>query len=76
MNWSSRAQRVLEILHSLLQPDKISIGGGNSRNITFKLDSHVQLISNKDGVLGGFMAWEMSLGNPKKSDTGNGGAMP
>jgi polyphosphate glucokinase len=56
--WNLRVLRVLEILHGLLQPDKIYIGGGNSRNITFKLGSHVQLISNNDGILGGFMAWE------------------
>jgi polyphosphate glucokinase len=56
--WNLRVQRVLKILHCLLQPDKIYIGGGNSRNITFKLDAHTRLISNKDGILGGFMAWE------------------
>jgi polyphosphate glucokinase len=53
--WNGRVQRVLKILHDLLQPDKIYIGGGN---ITFKLDAHLQLISNQDGILGGFMAWE------------------
>ena len=74
--WNFRVQRVLKILHGLLQPDKIYIGGGNSRNITFKLGSHVQLISNKDGILGGFMAWEMSPVPSKKSVAGNGGAMP
>jgi polyphosphate glucokinase len=56
--WNDRVQRVLKILHDLLLPDKVYIGGGNSRNITFKLDSHVQLISNEDGILGGFMAWK------------------
>ena len=53
-----RVQSVLKILHDLLLPDKIYIGGGNSRNITFKLDPHVHLISNEDGILGGFMAWK------------------
>lgn len=56
--WNDRVQRVLKILHDLLLPDKVYIGGGNSRNITFKLDSHVRLISNEDGILGGFMAWK------------------
>jgi polyphosphate glucokinase len=56
--WNLRVLRVLEILHDLLQPDMIYIGGGNSRNITFKLDAHLKLISNHDGILGGFMAWE------------------
>jgi polyphosphate glucokinase len=56
--WNVRVQRVLKILRDLLQPDKIYIGGGNSRNITCKLNAHLQLISNQDGILGGFMAWE------------------
>jgi polyphosphate glucokinase len=74
--WNLRLQRVLKILHGLLQPDKIYIGGGNSRNITFKLNTHIQLISNKDGILGGFMAWEMSPDTSRKSVAGNGDAMP
>lgn len=74
--WNGRVQRVLEILHDLLQPDMVYIGGGNSRNITFKLDTHIQLISNEDGILGGFMAWEMSPGTPKKLVAGDGDAMP
>jgi len=74
--WNIRVQRVLKILRGLLQPDKIYIGGGNSRNITFKLDAHTRLISNEDGILGGFMAWEMSSGPSEKSIAGNGGAMP
>jgi polyphosphate glucokinase len=56
--WNDRVRRVLKILHNLLQPDKIYIGGGNARNITFKLDAQLQLISNQDGILGGLMAWE------------------
>jgi polyphosphate glucokinase len=74
--WNRRVQRVLEILHDLVQPDMVYIGGGNSRNITFKLDTHIQLISNEDGILGGFMAWEKSPATPKKPVSGNGGAMP
>jgi polyphosphate glucokinase len=56
--WNRRVRRVIRILHDLFQPDKIYIGGGNARNITFKLDAHVQLVSNQDGILGGFILWE------------------
>lgn len=56
--WNARLQRVLSILHDLLQPDEIYLGGGNSRRVTFKLGSHLHLISNQDGILGGLMAWE------------------
>lgn len=56
--WNCRVRRAIKILHDLFNPDKIYIGGGSARNITFKLDAHVQLVSNQDGILGGFMLWE------------------
>lgn len=56
--WNHRVQHAIKILHDLFQFDKIHIGGGNARNINFKLDAHVQLVSNEDGILGGFMLWE------------------
>lgn len=56
--WNRRVQRVISILLDLLHPDKIYIGGGNAGNVTFKLDAHMKLISNQDGILGGFMLWE------------------
>jgi polyphosphate glucokinase len=74
--WNGRVQRALKIPHNLLQPDKIYIGDGNSRNLPFRLDVRVQLISNQDGSLGGFMIGKTSPGTPKKLITGKGGAMP
>jgi polyphosphate glucokinase len=55
--WNHRLRRVLKILHALFQFDTVYLGGGNSRNITFKLGAHARLISNRDGILGGFMLW-------------------
>jgi polyphosphate glucokinase len=56
--WNNRLQNVLAILHDLLHPDEIYLGGGNSRHVSFKLGPHLHLISNEDGILGGFRAWE------------------
>jgi polyphosphate glucokinase len=56
--WNRRVQRVIKILHDLIHPDQIYIGGGNSANITGKLSAHVKIISNQDGILGGFRLWE------------------
>ena len=53
-----RVQRVIEILHDLIHPDETYIGGGNSANITGKLGAHIKIISNQDGILGGFRLWE------------------
>ncbi|MGO8697993.1 MAG: ROK family protein [Limisphaerales bacterium] len=56
--WNNRLQRVLAVLHDLLHPDEIYLGGGNSRHVTFKPGPHLHLIPNEDGILGGFRAWE------------------
>jgi len=56
--WNGRVQYALTLLHDLFHPDETYIGGGNASKITFTLDAHVQLISNQDGILGGFRLWE------------------
>jgi polyphosphate glucokinase len=56
--WNDRVQYAITLLHDLFHPDKTYIGGGNASKISFTLDAHVQLISNQDGILGGFRLWE------------------
>jgi polyphosphate glucokinase len=55
--WNTRVRRVIKILHDLIHPDQIYLGGGNSANLTGKLGPHVKIISNQDGILGGFRLW-------------------
>lgn len=56
--WNSRVHQALAILQELFHPDETYIGGGNAAKISFALDSHVTLISNQNGILGGFRLWE------------------
>jgi len=56
--WNDRVQHAVTLLQELFHPDQTYIGGGNARKITFTLDAHVRLISNQDGILGGFRLWE------------------
>jgi polyphosphate glucokinase len=56
--WNDHVQLAITLLQELFHPDETYIGGGNARKITFALGSHVQLISNQDGILGGFRLWE------------------
>ena len=58
VQWNRRVRRVLNILSALFHYNRIYIGGGNARNITFKLDADMKIISNQDGILGGFMLWQ------------------
>jgi len=55
--WNRRVRQMIGVLHDLFHFDKLYIGGGNARNITFKPNAHLKLISNQDGILGGFMLW-------------------
>ena len=64
--WNRRVQRVLKILYALFHFDKVYLGGGNSRNITFKLDARTRLISNEDGILGGFLLWQPRGSCPRR----------
>ena len=74
--WNRRLQRVIKILHALFQFDTLYLGGGNSRKVTFKLGAHTRLISNRDGILGGFMLWappqstRLSVSTPRHSPAG------
>ncbi len=56
--WNKRVQHALELLNTLLNPDRVYIGGGNARNIDFKLDPNTKAVSNDAGILGGITLWE------------------
>lgn len=55
--WNGRVRRVVEILQTFLNYDRIHIGGGNARRIAFKLDRNMRLVSNTAGLLGGIALW-------------------
>jgi polyphosphate glucokinase len=38
--------------------DYLYLGGGNSKEIRFKLDTNIKVISNEDGLLGGAALWQ------------------
>ena len=55
--WNRRVRRVVDTLRALINYDRIYLGGGNSRRITFKLDPDMRVVSNEAGILGGVMLW-------------------
>jgi polyphosphate glucokinase len=56
--WNQRLQYIINIYKTVFNYDRLYIGGGNSKEITFDLDSNIQLVSNKDGIKGGAKLWE------------------
>ncbi|MCH5598785.1 ROK family protein [Niabella ginsengisoli] len=56
--WNKRMQRVLSIMKTVFNYDKLYIGGGLSRKLDFQLDENIILVANIDGIDGGVKLWE------------------
>lgn len=55
--WNRRVRRVLDTLRSLINYDRVHLGGGNAMKITFALDVDMRVVSNTAGILGGIALW-------------------
>lgn len=58
-HWNKRVRHALETLTALTLPDRIYLGGGNSRHVKGKLPAHVALTDNVAGLTGGIKLWSM-----------------
>jgi polyphosphate glucokinase len=61
--WNRRVLKMIAVLRTLLNYDKLHIGGGNARNIAFKLPKNVDLVSNDEGIIGGVKLWDDRIWN-------------
>ncbi|MEO8326910.1 MAG: ROK family protein [Nitrospirota bacterium] len=68
--WNRRVRRAIGILRDLFHPDTIYLGGGNAKKITFKMDAHVKRVSNRNGILGGFILWKPAQKEGQKRGEG------
>jgi len=59
--WNRRIRRMLNIVRTLLNYDRLYIGGGNAARINFKLPPDVTIVSNEAGITGGVRLWEPRL---------------
>jgi polyphosphate glucokinase len=55
--WNQRLAKAIEILDRVINFDHLYIGGGNAKKVTIALPSHVTIISNTAGLLGGLALW-------------------
>lgn len=55
--WNRRVRRVLGILETVFNYDRLHVGGGNARRITFPLGGRVRTVANTAGLLGGIALW-------------------
>jgi len=56
--WNKRMRKVIEILKTVFNYDRLYISGGNSKKINFKTDDNILLVANIDGIKGGAKLWQ------------------
>jgi polyphosphate glucokinase len=58
IRWNRRVKRMLVIVRTLLNFDRLYLGGGNARKIDFELPADVTIVSNEAGITGGIRLWD------------------
>jgi polyphosphate glucokinase len=59
--WNKRVRRIVKILETVVNFDKLYIGGGNSKFINFDLPANVETTSNEAGITGGLRLWDKRI---------------
>lgn len=57
-HWNERMKKVIEILKTVFNYDRLYVSGGNAKNLDFPLDDNIILVNNRDGIKGGAMLWK------------------
>lgn len=55
--WNKRLAKLITVLESVFNYDRLHLGGGNSACVTLKLPRNVNLVDNDAGMEGGAFAW-------------------
>ena len=56
--WNKRLQRILKQLELTFNYDRLFIGGGNAKKISFNLPKNTRTVSNADGLYGAIRLWK------------------
>ncbi len=59
--WNRRVDRMLKIVRTLLNYDRLYLGGGNAAKVHFELPPDVTIVSNESGITGGIRLWDAKL---------------
>ncbi len=59
--WNTRAIRVIAAVHALTSSDRLFLGGGNARRITFPLPPWASIVPPAIGVSGGARLWRPDM---------------
>lgn len=56
-DWNKRVAKVLPYFHTLLNYDRLYIGGGNAKHLKIKLPKGAKIVPNISGIKGGAGLW-------------------
>ncbi|MGH7115796.1 MAG: ROK family protein, partial [Stellaceae bacterium] len=56
-SWNKRVAKVIGILREVVRFDRLYIGGGNAKGLSFVLPNDVTIVTNIDGLTGGICLW-------------------
>jgi polyphosphate glucokinase len=59
--WNRRLRKTIDIVRTLVNFDRLYLGGGNTRLIEFDLPRDVKITPNADGIIGGVHLWDTNL---------------
>jgi polyphosphate glucokinase len=55
--WNRRVEKAIQNIRVLTSFDHLYIGGGNAKEITFALQSDIEIVNNQNGLKGGAWLW-------------------
>ncbi len=56
--WNTLLEEAIEQTAKTFNWDRLYVGGGNTKKITFKLMKDAEIVSNESGILGGVALWK------------------
>lgn len=57
--WNKRIAKVVEVLKTVFNYDRLYLGGGNADEVKIPLDDNIHVVTNRDGIKGGAKLWQM-----------------
>lgn len=61
VKWNRRVRSAIGFVTTLLNYDRLYLGGGNAPHIEFELPPNVSIVSNEAGITGGFRLWDAAM---------------
>lgn len=57
--WNERMEKVLRVVKTVFNYDRLYIGGGNVDKLNIPLGPNIHIFSNRDGIKGGAKLWQL-----------------